>query len=182
MKNVYGRIVPGLTRNAVSNRIPKLGAKTIALPEAHINVLKKLQLPITARSHYLAVTDFIRVCMYYKKTPPSNLADFANITSHTNPAEILKVFNSQKPTIVTPMLAPPPVSMEGENRQFLSPITDQSEFSSLSPERLNASLASSMGEHYPRLSPDDWTQSQSESQDKVTPSGIIIIVVLINLS
>ena len=108
MKTVYGRVVPGLTRNAVSNRVPKIGAKTVALSEAHIAVLKKLQLPITARSHYLTVTDFIKVCQYYGRTPPRNMANFACISSRHNPAEVLKSFNTQHPVFPTPSMGVPP--------------------------------------------------------------------------
>ena len=108
MKIIYGRIVPGLTRNAVSNRVPKIGAKTIALSEGHIAVLKKLQLPITARSHYLTVADFIKVCQYYGRTPPRNLSSFAYISSQHNPAEVLKNFNSQNPVFPTPLMDMPP--------------------------------------------------------------------------
>ena len=108
MKIIYGRIVPGLTRNAVSNRVPKIGAKTIALSEAHIAVLKKLQLPITARSHYLTVPDFIKVCQYYGRTPPRNLSNFACISSQHNPAEVLKNFNSQNQVFPTPLMGVPP--------------------------------------------------------------------------
>lgn len=97
MKTVYGRIVPGLTRNAVSNRVPKIGAKTVALPDTHIAVLKRLQLPITARSHYLTVADFIKVCQYYGRCPPSNLSNFTYINSMVNPAQVLKDFNTQNP-------------------------------------------------------------------------------------
>lgn len=114
MKNVYQRVVLGLTRNAVSNRVPKIGAKTIALPESYIGVLKKLQLPITARSHYLLVVDFIQVCRYYGHNPPPNLTNFAFINSLNDPAEVLKSFNSQNPILAAPVLAPRPLVSDGE--------------------------------------------------------------------
>lgn len=135
MKNVYGSVIPGLTRNAVSNRIPKVGAKTVALPEPHINALKKLHLPITARSHYLTVQDFSTVCTYYKRPPPRNLKDFGLITSCDNPADVLKHFNSQTPVLTTPTMAPPTTA----------PV-DQSDFTTLSPGQINASLASSINQ------------------------------------
>lgn len=142
--NVYGRIVPGITRNAVSNRVPKLGAKTIALPEGQINVLKKLQLPITARSHYLNIRDFVKICTYYKRTPPANLSNFALITSHSNPVDILKSFNSQiVPTQSSSTAFPSPNPLSS-----LLPVSNSSStdvFKPLSPGRLNASLALTMG-------------------------------------
>ena len=148
MKNVYGRVVPGLTRNAVSNRIPKIGAKTVALPDPHINTLKKLQLPITARSHYLTVDDFVRLCHYYKKPPPSNLASFTLVSANDNPAEVLKTFNAQKPSAPHPMMAtqpthqppPPPNGIKLE-----ASCSQSSEFSLMSPGQINANLANSFG-------------------------------------
>ena len=132
MKNVYGRVIPGLTRNAVSNRIPKVGAKTVALSEAHINGLKRLQLPITARSHYLTIQDFTAVCKYYKRTPPQNLKDFSFITSRNDPADVLKQFNTQAPVLATPTMAPP--------------TTVPSDFTALSPRQITANLASSISQ------------------------------------
>lgn len=157
MKNVYGRVVPGLTRNAVSNRIPKIGAKTVALSEPHIATLKKLQLPITARSHYLTVNDFIHLCHYYKKDLPQNLGLFSSITSQDNPAEVLKTFNALKPNISLPLLGPPNGNEETESSQK----SNQSDFAALSPGRLNASLAYTVGDALQQMT-SVWTQSQTK--------------------
>ena len=150
MTNVYGRIVPGLTRNAVSNRIPKIGAKSIALPEGHISVLKKLQLPITARSHYLSVNDFIKICIYYKQNPPHNLSNFCHINSKSNPVDILKSFNSQvvpsrPPTsLMTRLPSPSPPHLSTGPNHRTTKEADSGTPPVLSPGRINASLAMSM--------------------------------------
>lgn len=117
IKNIHDRVLTGLTRNTVSNRISKLGAKSVTLSEPYIDILKKLQLPITVRSHYLSVSDFMLVCSYYKKSPPTNLADFVHITSFTNPAEILKKFNS---TLSVPILTLPHQIKEGSSDSHLN--------------------------------------------------------------
>ena len=170
VKNVYGRVVPGLTRNAVSNRIPKIGAKTVALPDSHISTLKKLQLPITARSHYLVINDFVRLCCYYKKTPPTNLINFAQIFSSDNPAEILKTFNAEKPVAQTTL--PPPIQQLPNGMIKAEPLFNQSEISLMSPGQLNASLANSVGEVLQYATPYPlWNTLQpSLSQTPPTPS------------
>ena len=166
MTNVYNRVVPGLTRNAVSNRIPKIGAKSIALPESHINVLKKLQLPITARSHYLTITDFVRLCTYYKQNPPKNLSDFAQINSKSNPVDILKTYNSQvipsQPLAsVNTHLSTPPFHSSNclsKDKGLTTPPV-------LSPGQINASLAMSMigNERYCEDSPHNGDDNDSDN-------------------
>ena len=157
IKNVYGRVVPGLTRNAVSNRISKLGSKTVALSEPYVNVLKKLQLPITARSHYLTISDFIQICIYYRRSPPSNLTEFAQITSCANPAEILKKFNTQTPALVLPILTLP-YQVMGDSPD------NQSDFSNLSPEKFT-NLVTGLGEQYTPYEDNSWS-SRSFGKEK----------------
>ncbi len=185
MKNVYGRVVPGLTRNAVSNRIPKIGAKTVALPDTHISTLKKLQLPITARSHYLTVDDFIKLCFYYKKAPPTNLANFVTITAADNPAEVLKIFNAQKPSVSQPVLTTP--TQQSQNGSIkVESLFDHSEFSLMSPGQLNANLANSVGNILQYATPyPNWnatppnipqtppTPKQSSAGASLSPTGIL---------
>lgn len=199
VKNVYGRVVPGLTRNAISNRIPKIGAKTIALPETHINTLKKLQLPITARSHYLLIEDFIRLCCYYKKTPPSNLSHFITVNASNNPAEVLQLLNSQKPPQPPPPL---PGTSSALSMVQSSPLNgvikteslfDQSDFTMLSPGQINANLASSMGEvlQYatpyplwnshpspitPQTPPASTSNTKSSADHARSPTGILRLI------
>ncbi|XP_019852573.1 PREDICTED: uncharacterized protein LOC109582347 isoform X2 [Amphimedon queenslandica] len=187
MTNVYNRVVPGLTRNAVSNRIPKIGAKSIALPESHINVLKKLQLPITARSHYLTIVDFIRLCTYYKQKPPRNLSDFAQINSKSNPADILKTYNSQ--------VVPSQPALASVNSHLSTPPAHSSNYFSkdkglttppvLSPGQINASLAMSMignerySEDSPRNGDDNDTDNDKTGEVKYLqfPNGVTLSLV-----
>ena len=168
MKTVYGRIVPGLTRNAVSNRVPKIGAKTIALSDAHIAVLKKLQLPITARSHYLTVSDFIKVCQYYGRTPPRNLANFVYITSRHNPAEILKSFNTQSPVFPAPSMGAPQGGGVGANMSMAAHTQDAR--SGLLPDPMSAE---DQAPGYPTLAMGhSWHHSVSEESlsDLLSPT------------
>lgn len=177
MKNVYGRIVPGLTRNAVSNRIPKIGAKTIALPDTHINTLKKLQLPITARSHYLTIDDFVRLCRYYKKAPPDNLSHFITINANNNPADVLKLLNSQKPSatptsvpssLPSPVIASSPQQIQNGMIKA-EPLFEQSDFTLMSPGQINANLANSVGEVLQYATPYPLWNSQPPPITPQTP-------------
>ena len=95
VKNIYERVIPGLKRNVLSARISKLQVKSEALTEPYITSMKKLGLVVTGASHFVGITDFVKICHYFHVQPPASLAKFCNITSDADPEAILRSFSSE---------------------------------------------------------------------------------------
>ena len=93
IKNVYNRAIPGLKQNVLSARISKLGIRSLVLPEPYVSTLKKLNMGLTGSSHYITISDFVKICTYFRHPPPKNIVKFDFITSAISSEEVVKIFN-----------------------------------------------------------------------------------------
>lgn len=91
MRDMYDKVIPDIKRNVLSSRMSKIGVHSHALLEPYVVALRKLGLSASARSHYIKVMDFVRLCQYYHRLPPEGLASFSNVTSESPVEEVLKM-------------------------------------------------------------------------------------------
>lgn len=93
IKNVYLKAIPGLKQNVLSARISKLGIRSLVLSEPYVSTVKKLNIGLTGSSHYITVSDFIKICNYFRKPIESFVPKLDLIMSSQSPTEILCMFN-----------------------------------------------------------------------------------------
>lgn len=93
IKNVYVKAIPGLKQNVLSARISKLGIRSLVLSEPYVSTLKKLNLGLTGSSHYITVTDFIKICGYFRRSIGSFIANLDLILSTHAPGDVVRMFN-----------------------------------------------------------------------------------------
>ena len=93
IKNVYLKAIPGLKQNVLSARISKLGIRSLVLSEPYVSTVKKLSLGLNGSSHYITVSDFLKICTYFKRPIPDFIHKFDFITSNLLPKNVLKLFN-----------------------------------------------------------------------------------------
>ena len=94
IRNVYENTISSLKRNVLSARLSKLGVRSHILTEPYVSILKKMGLHVTGSSHYVKITDFVKICNYFKATPPENVVKFCFISSQQEVKEVLKSFNA----------------------------------------------------------------------------------------
>ena len=93
IKNVYLKAIPGLKQNVLSARISKLGIRSLVLSEPYVSTVKKLNIGLTGSSHYITVSDFIKICNYFRKPVESFVPKLDLVMSSQSPSEILCMFN-----------------------------------------------------------------------------------------
>ena len=91
MRDMYDKVIPDIKRNVLSSRMSKIGVHSHALLEPYVVALRKLGLTASARSHYIKVVDFIKLCQYYHRSPPEGLGCFSNVTSESPVDEVLRM-------------------------------------------------------------------------------------------
>ena len=96
IRNVYNKAIPGLKQNVLSARISKLGIRSLVLPEPYVSCLKKLNMGLTGRSHYITIPDFIKICNYFKHPPPDDIINFTHVTSVVSTSNVLLLFNNPR--------------------------------------------------------------------------------------
>ena len=94
IRNVYENTFPSLKRNVLSARLSKLGVRSHVLTEPYVSILKKMGLHVTGSSHYVKITDFVKICNYFKANTPENVVKFCFISSQLEVEEVLKSFNA----------------------------------------------------------------------------------------
>ena len=102
VRNIYEKVIPGLKRNVLSARISKLQVKSEALTEPYISSMKKLGLVVTGASHFVGITDFVKICRYFHVEPPGILTKFCSVTSEIDPETVLRLFSTDQTTNQTP--------------------------------------------------------------------------------
>ena len=93
MRNLYLKAIPGLKQNVLSARISKLGIRSLVLPEPYISTLKRLNLGLNGSSHYVTISDFVKICTYFKRQAPALVGKFDFVSSDLDPTEVLCLFN-----------------------------------------------------------------------------------------
>lgn len=93
IKNVYLKAIPGLKQNVLSARISKLGIRSLVLSEPYVSTVKKLSIGLTGSSHYITVTDFIKICNYFRKPVEAFVSKLDLIMSSQSPDDIVRMFN-----------------------------------------------------------------------------------------
>jgi len=98
VKNLYLKAIPGLKQNVLSARISKLGIRSLVLPEPYISTVRKLGLGLNGSSHYVTISDFVKICTYFKRQAPALVGKFDFVTSDLSPSEVLHLFNDPETT------------------------------------------------------------------------------------
>ena len=93
-RNLYLKAIPGLTLNVLSARISKLGIRSLVLPEPYVSTLKKLNLGLNGSSHYVTISNFVKICTYFKRKPPALVGKFDLVSSDLDPKEVVCLFNN----------------------------------------------------------------------------------------
>ncbi len=93
VKNVYQRAIPYLKQNVLSARISKHGIRSAVLSEPYVSTVKKLSMGLTGSSHYITISDFFKICRYFKHQPPEKLSNFQFVTSAVSTDDVLEMFN-----------------------------------------------------------------------------------------
>ena len=93
VKNLYLKAIPGLKQNVLSARISKLGIRSLVLSEPYISTVKKLNLGLTGSSHYVTISDFVKICTYFKRKAPALVGKFDFVSSDLDPQDVLHLFN-----------------------------------------------------------------------------------------
>ena len=63
------------------------------LPEPYITTVKKLGLGLNGSSHYVTISDFVKICTYFKRQAPALVGKFDFVSSDLDPEEVLHLFN-----------------------------------------------------------------------------------------
>ena len=107
MRDMYDKVIPDIKRNVLSSRMSKIGIHSHALLEPYVVALRKLGLGASARSHYIKVADFVKLCQYYHRIPPEGLSSFSVVTSESPVEVVIKMaendeasFNTQRSDVV----------------------------------------------------------------------------------
>lgn len=93
IKDVYHKAIPDLKQNVLSARISKLGIRSLVLSEPYVSTVKKLNIGLTGSSHYVTIPDFMKICVYFKKTPSDYILKLDLILSSHAVDDVLRMFN-----------------------------------------------------------------------------------------
>lgn len=63
------------------------------LSEPYVSTVKKLNIGLTGSSHYITVSDFIKICNYFRKPVEGFVPKLDLIMSSQSPDDILRLFN-----------------------------------------------------------------------------------------